>query len=298
MQGRTIIVTGCDEQHHDLASDLIASLRALPEQAFAVGFVQLGVAPLPEAIAGGVDHLVQVDDSAWRARPRAGNPISFLGIKPDLPRLFPGFDIYVWLDGDTWVQTGAGIAAAAYAAQAADIAIHPECDLNYFTQPVPNERTVAIYRSLFPEDMERLIRFPMVNSGVFGGRAGSPLWERWGRVAAELRARADADPGLHISDQIPLHWLIFTGQLNVGLLPAIHNWQLYAALPQVDVARCRLTASTPPHEEISILHLSGVTKDQTFTLATTGQAFSFRYRSIMALWAAQDVDLAKAGPKD
>jgi hypothetical protein len=48
-----------------------------------------------------------------------GYKVSFLSVKPRLPTIFPGFDTYIWIDADCWVQGACVIGKLADAAQKA-----------------------------------------------------------------------------------------------------------------------------------------------------------------------------------
>jgi len=96
-------VTGCDSAHFDLAADLVASLRDASGLAVTIGFIHVGDDPLPPAIAERVDHVAQVTGDRFHAEQRRGFRLAYLMVKPRIPELFPGYDAYIWLDGDTWV---------------------------------------------------------------------------------------------------------------------------------------------------------------------------------------------------
>jgi len=283
---KTIVVTGCDGAHFGLAAELLASVReAAPQRAFAVGFVHVGEEALPADIADAVDLVVAIADEAFAREGRQGFRLAHLGVKARLPELFPGFETYVWLDGDTWVQNAAGIDQAARCAAGADIALHPELDPNYLAEPIPSQRSLWLYPELYGEEEARaLIATPMVNGGVFAARAASPLWAAWQGALAELRARLAGRPDLYFSDQIPLHRLIAKGGLSVYPLRAVNNWMIHASRPAVDLRRKRLVAPTFPHEEINIVHLTGTTKMVEYPLGESGALTTFRYPAIRRLF--------------
>ncbi|MFI4977028.1 MAG: hypothetical protein ACHP84_21050 [Caulobacterales bacterium] len=286
MTHRTLVVTGCDAAHHGLAGELLESLHDLPSRSFDIGFVQLGPAPLPYDIRAGVDLVASVDDTAFRQAGGGGYALAYLAVKPRLPAYFPGYDTYVWMDGDTWVQDGAGIEDYVRAAETADIAIHPECDLNYVAELRPSNRTLFIYRRQFPDaDLNVLARYPMINSGVFAAKATSPLWAKWLDVLEEVRRRSAGKTDAYYSDQIPLHWLIFKRRITIAVLPAVDNWQLYTMPPRIDLVRRRLVAAVPPYDDIRIMHLSGATKQIAYRHKDWGRDVSFRYREIKAFFA-------------
>lgn len=275
---RTLVVTACDANHYGLATGLIASLNAISDRSFQIGFAQVGDVPVPAAIRDGVDVLVGVSAGTFKLQPGEGFMLAALAVKARLPELFPGYDIYVWLDGDIWIQNAAGLEEVVRDIDEVDICIAPQIDIHYHGCEFPDHYTLATYRGLFGDEVtERYVRRPMVNSGVFAARRDSPLWRRWSDLLFELRARIGERPGRFFSDQIPLHYLIFSGALTFAPLRTINNW-LVSHAPVRFSHKARLTVPSPPFEEINIVHLIGSSKDLTFDFA--GRQFGMTYQAI------------------
>lgn len=282
----TLVVTGCDAGHYSLVAELLASLTDTGREGYDVGFVHVGDDEIPPEIANRVDRVADLGGDTFLETHSEGFRLAYLGVKPRLPELFPGYDTYVWLDGDTWVQNRVGIDQIVHCAQLADFSAHPELDPNYHRYPAVSDRLLTLYRGLFGADeAARHVLAPQFNSGVFGARAGSPIWRLWGEVLDRTRPIVEATPGLYHSDQAPMHHLVASGRLNAYPLRAVNNWLAHAALPAVNLARKRLTAPTFPHEEINILHLTWVTKSHVYRLGGGDRLVSFRYNAIKALFA-------------
>ena len=283
---RTIVVTGCDSAHYDLVTDLLTSLTDAGREGLTVGFIHVGDDAVPAEIEAAVDCMVHVPDDGFHANGVRGYRLAYLGIKPRLPDLFPGYETYVWLDGDTWVQNRAGIDQIVQSAQFAAVCAHPELDPNYFRIPLRSERLLTLYGPLYGEaDAASHVSLPMFNSGVFAGTAGSPLWALWSAALAEVHDKILASARLYFSDQVPMHHLIASLSLSVQPLRAVNNWLMHAAAPALNLKTRRVVAPTYPYEEINILHLSGETKDVKFPLDDEGHETTFRYRDLKALFA-------------
>ena len=98
-----------------------------------------------------------------------------------------------------------------------------------------------------------------------------------------MRQRHQQGERVYLSDQIPLHKIVYLQRLRVYPLRAIDNWKTYACLPFIDrQARC-LRVPTLPHEKIGLMHLAGTTKDQLFPI--DGQQLTLRYRDMHRLLA-------------
>jgi hypothetical protein len=284
---KSIYVTGCDAAHFELASDLLASIRETCGASVTIGFVHVGAEPLPAAIASAADVIARVGDDI-PAEQRRGYRLARLMVKTQIRDLFPGYDVYAWLDGDTWVQNRRGLDEIVHCAQFADICLHPEADPDYFNRQVPDPHSIGVYLSLFGRaEMERHARFTMVNAGVFAARANSPVWERWNRTLAEIHSAALDGEQAYFSDQIPLHRLISLGEVSAYPLRAVNNWLVFHAPPAINFGRKRLLTPTYPHDEINIIHLVAQSKDRRYGLGNTGRDVGFRYREIKALFRGE-----------
>lgn len=282
---KAIVVTGCDAAHYELATDLLASLRDACGEAVTIGFIHVGDVPVPSAIETVADHLFHVSDDRFLSDQRRGFRLAYLGIKARLPEFFPGYEVYIWLDGDTWVQNAAGLGQIVESAQYADICMHPERDPNYTIQDHSRVYLRYVYELLYgPDEANRYVDHASINSGVFAAKATSPLWRLWQEALEDVRARAGDRADIHFSDQIPLHRLVVSGQLTLAPLRAVNNWLTMLSLPAVNFERKRLLAPTYPFEEINIIHLIGDTKHKRYRLGDSGREITFRYRDIKALF--------------
>ncbi|HLI67836.1 MAG TPA: hypothetical protein VKU90_15840 [Caulobacteraceae bacterium] len=280
-----IVVTGCDANHFELAIDLLTSLRDARGRDVTIGFIHVGDEALPPAIRDAADRVVHVADPDHESRSIRGFRLAYLGVKARLPDYFPGFDTYVWLDGDTWVQNAVGLDHIVNAAGYSDLCVHPERDPNYDWGGGPEHYLKFVYNELYGDvEAERFAGVASFNSGVFGARASSPLWPLWPAELDALRLRwAGAD--VHFSDQIPMHRLVASHQIAITPLRSVNNWLCFCCLPAVNLQRRKLHAPTYPFEEINIVHLIGDTKDRRFRLGDSEREITLRYRDIRALFA-------------
>ena len=280
MSRKHLIATACDFAHFDLAEDLLESIRAVAGNDYAVGFVRCCKTDLPEKITSLADIVVDASADYANFDSKSGYYVAFASIKPRIPELFPGFDLYTWIDADCWLQNDGALKRIEIASPHFDVCIHPEYDVHYAGFPTPNLRTLDIYERSMPKDVApRILRLPMVNTGVVGARRDSRIWSMWHAELAALRTRFERGEAEFFSDQIPLHHLIHTSpELKVYPLRATDNWQTYASLPKISPSY-RLREPTFPFEEISILHMAGPTKDNIYELE--GEKFRLRRREFI-----------------
>lgn len=164
---KVAVVTACDYRHFELGRELIASLRAIKQRDFAIGFIRMGSHELPADISTSVDHTAQVAKDRDHMAAIDGFDVAYLGVKTRLPELMPGFDTYVWMDGDTWLQNIDGIHQAVEGAQHASVAAACQADANYWARRTVTNHTIRAYMSIYGEEETRKWAvFPMINRRV------------------------------------------------------------------------------------------------------------------------------------
>ncbi len=266
-----IIVSAADSVYFPLLQDAVSSVGALRPEA-AIGILDLGLLPEQrEWLGSRVTQLVEPGwDVDFPGRERAPRTFQAQVARPFLPRHFPGYEMYFWLDADAWVQDWAVVELYCAAAGRDRLAITPEIDRAYkrhYKRPKLFGRTLAWknYREAFGwRAADRLGRNPMVNCGVFALHREAPHWQAWGRLIAQVLARTR----FFFAEQTALNYAIFAEHLPVNFLPAYCNWMVGDATPAFDVGRGLFVEPYAPHQVIGVVHLAGEgSKDHTFRLA-------------------------------
>lgn len=263
------LVTSADQKYTPLLRELLASIHAHQQagRTFAgIGIIDAGLAPemRQELVNGGcmvVDGIWPIPLSARRIGGR-----EFLKAcvsRPFIPQLFPGFDVYVWLDADTWVQDWAAIDLLIKGAVKSDLAVVPQVDRAYgktmrlsWLGPIPFRPRSFYYsnaRKAFDGKIaRRLFPFPTINAGVFAMRGDAPHWQRW----QELIKQALQKGNIFTAEQLTLGIMVYLEGYAAERLPAWCNW-LCENKPLFDAAQGRFIEPYLPHQPIGILHLSG-----------------------------------------
>jgi hypothetical protein len=265
-----IVASASDSGYFPLLRDAVASVRALRRNV-AIGIFDLGLSAEQRAWLAARDAtVIRPDwDIAFPGRERAPDVLKAEFARPFLPRYFPGYGTYFWLDADAWLQDWAVVELYCAAAGRDRLAITPEIDRAYkrhYKRPKPFGWTLAWknYRKAFGWRVaDRLGRNPMVNSGVFALHAEAPHWEAWRRVLAQILQRTRFTPAA----QTALNYVIFAERLPVNFLPAYCNWMPGDAPPAFDAVRGLFVEPYVPHEVIGVMHLAGSEqKDLVFHL--------------------------------
>ena len=265
-----LIVSAADAGYFPLLRDLVLSVRA-QHSTVGIGVLDLGLAPEQRGwLADRVSHLLQPGwDVDFPRRERAPESFKAQVARPFLPRHFPGYEMYLWIDADAWLQDWRVVELYRAAAGRDRLAIVPEIDRAYkrhYKRPKLFGRTLAWknYREAFGwRAADRLGRNPMVNCGVFALHREAPHWQAWTRLIARVLLRTR----FFYAEQTALNYAIFAERLPVNFLPAYCNWLAGDAAPAFDARRGVFVEPYAPHEVIGVMHLAGPEqKTQRFRL--------------------------------
>ena len=260
---KTIAITGGDAGYFDLMKDCIASLQSVPEgRTMALGILDCGLTETQRdwCRAHGAVLVVPDWDFEFPGREKLKDGYKALTARPFLPRYFPGYDLYLWIDGDCWVQQGDAIALFLAAARTGALAVAPEIhrSMRHYHHAWGEFSTVcgAAYESCFDKaTAERLVRYPMINAGVFALTAEAPHWQGWATVLGEALQRST-----DMTDQMALNVLVYDQGFACEPLPSRCNWPVHHATPVWDAACGLFVEPAMPYDPLGILHLTIYTK--------------------------------------
>lgn len=258
-----IVVTGSDSRYFPLMRETILSLRAKPESSgVALGVLDCGLTS--DETVWCQNQGATIVEPGWDVEFGDGLSVqpSFRAMtaRPHLRRYFSGYQTYIWMDADVWVQDWRAVRLFLDAAQLGDIAIVPELHRSYRnfrdTRDDFERANGQAFADAYGEAAaRRLIRYPLNNAGVFAMTCASPAWDVWASMLAEAAQRS-----ANMVDQIALNAAIHEGRIREVRLPPTCNWIAHLATPAWHDARQVFVEPDPPFEAIGILHLTLGTK--------------------------------------
>lgn len=289
---KAILVSAGDAAYYPLLRDWVDSVHdAGLARDFDVGVLDFGFTVAQRAELDGrvrrVEPSLSVDPGRSRIPP---DPLRAYTERIFLPRHLPGYDVYVWMDADTWVQQADAVELFAETAAAGSLAAVAECHPAYrITGTVRRPETVLgipyrfssyYYRKLAScfgsEVAAELSERPVVNSGAFGLRGDAPHWAAWGDALQRALKRSRKDGW----DQATLNWLVYRTDLPVDLLPARCNWLPSLAMPLLHPDSGQLVEPYAPRTPLGVVHLAVGSKDpgqRIRTLDGASHEISLRY---------------------
>ncbi len=271
---RVAVVTASDSRFMPFLRGMLASLAGQTVQAAHIACFDIGLNAADRAwlakrgvqVAKPGAHL-GVDAAA--VRPAL---LSFLA-RPFLPSYFPGFDVYVWIDSDVWLQDGAVLETYVGGALAQGIAVtHERTGAYRFQAWLLAWTGKHLLRGYGVTDTAWLLTHRQVNAGFFALSATAPHWDAWAqRYRAALRRTGDLVP----HDQFALNHALYGGLLDrrrlpACLLPPRFNWICDRGVPMWSDAAQAFCEPRTPYAVIGALHLAGPAKRQVYAIRRTG----------------------------
>lgn len=310
---RVTFVTGGDKRYFPMILELIHSIRRFPQSA-GIDICVIDAGLTPEQVRHLEDGLVQKVVSPDWPGPLAARQGKLKGqdhlkacvARPFIPQHFPGYDIYIWLDGDVWVQDWSAVEVLITGARLDAITICPEVDRAYgkvtkisWIGPMPWRPRSFLYsngKKAFSGKVARsLYPWPGVNAGVFSMRATVPYWARW----QELIVKALRKGKIFTAEQLTLGMMIYLEGAKVEFLPSVYNW-ICAFNPMWDEKTQSFVEPYLPHNTIGIVHLCAMDdmrRDRSATVdtkTTDGRIVPMSYRYPFFDGIAESTDVARA----
>jgi hypothetical protein len=279
-----VVITAADARYAELVMGCLQSVRDKPQgRKAAVAFLDLGcTAEQRDALRPIVDSLVEPEwDFDFPGRETKPAFLRGLLARPFLRRYFPGFDVYLWLDADAWVQDWTAVDLFCEGAcRRRGMALVPEIDRGSARQygglPAYWKLVAGWYTAAFGSEVAaQLHSFPMLNAGVFAMHHDAPHWRVWEEsIALALKTVCTI-----MTDQLALNYAIYAQGVfkQTELLPAWCNWMCHNGFPLWHAERNCLVEPYLPHMSIGILHLTTRDKSAVRRLVTTeGQPIDVR----------------------
>lgn len=282
---KTAIVISSDANYFDLLMGTVRSLRErAPELNADLCILDVGLAADQVAVLKGVAaSVVTVGwDLDFPGRDRTPGYFKAMVSRPYLPTHFPGYETYMWIDSDAWVQDASVISLFLEAAAGGALAIVPEIDRGYtahYKRPRAYWRRPShrMYRWAYGWKVaDRLGRNPILNSGAFALRGDAPHWQLWQAALKAALCRWRLRPGIRdlygrISEQTALNYVVFGDKAPATFLPAYCNWLCGHGTLKFDPVRRLFVEPHAPHQPLGIVHLAGDgVQNRVFDIAKLG----------------------------
>lgn len=285
---KNIIVTATDDGYANLTLDLLRSLNQWEAPlADAIGVLDVGMSAATRTkIAQYADSIIEPGwDFDLSLSTREQRPhLRALLARPMLRDYFPGYDRYLWLDSDMWVQERFAVDWFFAAASEGAMSLVPSSDRSYHYHPSHIQWRHSYLSAYFGEDALRLYRTSQYyNAGAFCLDADAVHWAMWARYFRQALARHPHD----VCDQAVLNYMIWRENPPIHPLPSRCNWLCQYRVPNFNISEGRYYEPFLPNSPIGILHLAGKSKNFQINVDLHSQVLRFDLR-LGSLGAAVD----------
>jgi hypothetical protein len=187
-----------------------------------------------------------------------------LAVRPYLPQQVPGYEIYLWFDGDAWVQDDRFFEAYVTPARTGKLVIAREDDRAYKHDCMALKWHLGNMLLGFGiRDSARMLAKPPINAGIWAMHRTHPAWGLWAkRYEAVLHKTRKVN-----LDQHALLAAIAVDGPPVELLSGAYNWICARAHPLYDRETGKYCVPHGDHESLAVLHLAGPHKTKLYTVS-------------------------------
>lgn len=267
---KVIFVSSADSNYFPLLAEWVHSIRRHPESAgMDIGILNAGMNERELDYLRAQGCIVKeaewpMEFPAWKIKGK--DYLKSCICRPFLPDYFPGYETICWMDADTWVQRWDAIPQFLSAAQSGKMALTAQADRASHRQmrvkwlgllPI---KIKGFYinnaREAFgPKMAKDLYPYTVLLAGMFAMRADAPHWKRW----QELLLQGLKKGKIFTAEQLTLGILCHLEKYPIDILPAYMHW-LCTYPTHWNEAVQAFTEPYTPHEQIGVLHMSGVDK--------------------------------------
>ena len=267
-----VIVSLADANYFELINELIDSIQRFEKsKETAVCVLDAGLTEDQKSILS--KKVDEIKSAEWDIKVPSFKVMGKEWLKSQvsrafLPKYFPGYRKYLWIDADAWVNKWETIELYFKGSDNNKLAISTSADRSY-GRVLRAEwliRSIAVIKSQnykhakssgFSEDIARKVALmPHLNIGVFCLNFDAPHWEAWQK---NLK-KALSSGKIFGSEQVAMNVTIYVDNLEIEILPAYCNWTLTNRI-KFDTEKNSFVEFYLPNHEIGIMHLAGKTSD-------------------------------------
>ena len=268
------IVSLADEKYFNLLDELINSIKRFPEgKDTAICILDAGLnKDQIDKIKNKVDEIkkaewdIQVPSIKVRGKEWLKSQVS----RAFLPKYFPSYDKYLWIDCDAWVNDWSSIDLYFKACNNGKLGITQSIGPGYrivskvkwllgkFAIIKSQNFKHAISSKISLDKARRIAFAPHINIGVFSLEKNSPCWNIWQNNLKETikHGRVFGSEGLAINLSV------YIDKVETEFLPLGCNWIISNLLPKFDESKQEFVEPFLPNNKIGIMHLAaGIWKD-------------------------------------
>ena len=262
------IVTLADSNYFELLVELIDSIKAY-EQNKSVSICVLDAGLTAEQLKILKQKVHSIKKAEWDIEVPGYKVAGKEWLKSQvsrafLPKYFPEFNKYLWIDCDAWVSDWSTVEMYFEACKNGKLGITQSVGQGYRVLSkvnwlfgklalIKSQNYKHAKKSGFSESTARKIAFaPHINIGVFSLEKNSSCWKVW----QDLLKKALSSGKVFGSEGLAMNIAVYDSNVDVEFLPLYCNWIASNVLPKYDQDNDTFVEPYLPHNKIGIMHLA------------------------------------------
>ena len=265
---KNTIVSLADSNYFPLLDELIDSVKRFEEsKETAICILDAGLSEEQKnKLSSKVDEIksaewdIKVPESKIKGREWLKSQVS----RAFLPKYFPNYEKYLWIDCDAWVNDWKTIDLYFKACEDSKLGITQTIGPGYkITSKVDwvfgklaiiksQNFKHAVKSKINLEKARKLAFAPHINIGVFSLEKNSKSWEIWQNNLRETLKGGD----IFGSEQLAMNISVYHDNIETEFLPLNCNWITSNLLPKFDEANNTFVEPYLPNYKIGIMHLA------------------------------------------
>ena len=268
------IVSLADANYFDLLNELIDSVKSFKEsENIAICVLDAGLTENQKnLLKNKVDEIKKAewDISVPSHKVKNKEWLKSQVSRAFLPRYFPNYEKYLWIDCDAWVQDWSSVDLYFKACENGKLGITQTMGPGYKIMSKVNWLfgKIAIIKSqnfkhaisskIGIEKARKLAFAPHVNIGVFSLEKNSSCWNNWQNNLNKTLSAGN----IFGSEGLAINMSVYIDDLKTEFLPLNCNWITSNLLPKYDEQQKTFVEPYLPNYKIGIMHLAaGIWKD-------------------------------------
>ena len=181
-----------------------------------------------------------------------------------LPKYFPGYKKYLWIDCDAWVNDWSSVELYLKACEGGKLGITQTMGPGYrimskvkwlfgkFAIIKSQNFKHAVSSNIGLEKARKLAFSPHINIGVFSLEESSPCWRSW---QENLKVTLNSGK-IFGSEGLAINMSVYIDEVDTEFLPLNCNWIASNLLPKYDEQNKTFVEPYLPNYKIGIMHLA------------------------------------------
>jgi hypothetical protein len=265
---KNVIVSLADSNYFDLLNELIDSIKSFEKSKdIAICILDAGLTEQQKKILlKKVDEIKSaewdIDVSMFKVKGREW--LKSQVSRAFLPKYFPSYEKYLWIDCDAWVNDWKSIELYFKACENGKLGITQTLGPGYKIMSkvkwlfgkvaiIKSQNFKHAIKSKIGISKARKLAFaPHINIGVFSLEKNSPGWNSW-QKNLELTLK---NGNIFGSEGLAINMSVYIDELETEFLPLNCNWIASNLLPKFDEVKNTFVEPYLPNYEIGIMHLA------------------------------------------